>query len=50
MGLLGEFGFGEPLLSFLGGFDNIVNDAVIIAIDLLFEELRDPAISVLISP
>jgi hypothetical protein len=50
VGLLAEFRFGEPLLSFLGSFDDIVNDPVVIAVDLLFEELRDPAISVLVSP
>ncbi len=50
LGFFGEFGFGEPFFSFLGGFDDVVNDAVVVAVDFLFEELGDPAISVLVSP
>ena len=45
-----EFGFGKPFLPLFGGFGNIVNNAIIIAIDLLFEKFSDSALSMLISP
>ncbi len=50
LGFFAKFGFGEPLLSFLGGFGDVVNDTVVVAVDFLFQKLRDPAIGVLVSP
>lgn len=50
LGFFAEFGFGEPFLSFLGGFGDVVNDTVVVAVDFLFQKLGDPAIGVLVSP
>ncbi len=46
LGFFTEFGFGKPFLSFLGGFGDVVNDTVVVAVDFLFQKLRDPAIGV----
>lgn len=50
LGFFGEFGFGEPLLSFFGGFEHVIDKAIVVAVYFLFEELGDSAVGVLVSP
>ena len=45
-----EFGSGKPFFPFFGSFCDIVNDTIVVAVDFFFEELGDPALSVLVSP
>lgn len=42
--------FGKPLFSFFFGGLNIVGLAVVISIDLVFEEVREPVLSMLVVP
>ena len=48
--VFGKLGSSEPFFPFSGGFGDIVNDTIVVAVDFFFKELGETTLSMLVSP